>query len=530
MALQPDSERQVKLDFDPGSDKQTSSDYDNKYPADQPYDEKYPMDQSSDGHKKNQVNHHEVSRTRDHDAIIAQYSDAEINRIIRKVDLRLVPLCGLLYCVSLLDRTNLSNAAIAGMTVELNLRTTNPDRYSVITLVFFITYVVFQPPTTILTRFFGPRIWLASLTLAWGIVMICFGFVQDWTALVGLRALLGVLESGFFPGVVYLLSTWYKRYEVGKRYSIFYLIGSLASAFGGILAFGLVQMDGISGYRGWRWIFIIEGCLTCIVAFLGFAFLVSFPDNKNFRSIIPFLSLEERQLICARVNQDRSDADLEKFTVKRWLSGAKDVKVWAYCLCFGCATTVSYALAYFLPIILNQGLGFEAEVAQCLIAPPYAFAAIIMILTGWFGDKYHQRGACVAFNAVLCIIGLAVMGWAYGDLRARYFGAFFATAGANANVPSVLTYQANNIRGQWKRAFCSATLVGGGALGGIVGSTVFRSQDSPTYVPGLSVAMGSQVVILITVALLTVNFKAQNKKADKGEKILEDLEGFRYTV
>lgn len=153
-----------------------------------------------------------------------------------------------------------------------------------------------------------------------------------------------------------------------------------------------------------------------------------------------------------------------------------------------------------------------------------------MILTGWFGDKYKQRGACVAFNAILCIIGLAVMGWAYGNIRARYFGAFFATAGANANVPSVLTYQANNIRGQWKRAFCSATLVGLGALGGIVGSTVFRSQDSPTYVPGLSVAMGSQIVILISVAILTVVFKANNKKAERGEKILEELPSFRYTV
>ncbi|CAL8582723.1 hypothetical protein XPA_008371 [Xanthoria parietina] len=540
MALRQDPEKQVTLDFNPGGDKQTSSHfdgtypvdqpYDSKYPIDQPYDNKYPVEQPSGYDTKYPVNHHEDTGPGGYDPIIAQYTDAQINRIIRRVDIRLIPLCGLMYCVSLLDRTNLSNAAIAGMTRELNLRTKNPDRYSVITLVFFVTYVIFQPPTTILTRFFGPRIWLATITLAWGVVMICFGFVKDWTALVGLRLLLGVLESGFFPGVVYLLSTWYKRYEVGKRYSIFYLIGSLASAFGGILAFGLIQMEGISGYGGWRWIFIIEGCLTCLVALLGYIFLVSFPDNKNFRSIIPFLSVEERQLICARVNQDRSDADLEEFTVKKWLGGAKDWKIWAYGLCFGCATTVSYALAYFLPIILNQGLGYDTGTAQCLIAPPYVFAAMIMILTGWFGDKYHQRGLCVAFNAILCIIGLAVMGWAYGDTRARYFGAFFATAGANANVPSVLTYQANNIRGQWKRAFCSATLVGGGALGGIVGSTVFRSQDSPTYVPGLAVAMGSQVVILLTVGVLTVTFRANNKKADRGEKILEDLPSFRYTV
>ncbi|KAL8765837.1 MAG: hypothetical protein Q9209_007196 [Squamulea sp. 1 TL-2023] len=542
MALQQDPE---KLDYVADSDTKASSDDDKSYPA-------------RTAHLQDQ------SIPRDHDPIIDRYTEAEIKSIVRRVDLRLVPICGLMYCVSLLDRTNLSNAAIAGsnedadssrsqyisMTKELSLATKNPDRYSVITLVFFITYVVAQPPTTLLTRFFGPRIWLGTITFLWGVTMIGFGFVKDWTALVGLRLLLGVLESGFFPGVVYLLSTWYRRYEVGKRYSIFYLIGSLASAFGGILAFGLMQIQGYprqKGDGGWRWIFIVEGCLTCLVAFLGYILLVSFPDNKKSR-FVWFLSAEERQLIVARVNQDRGDADLEKFSLRKWLGGASDWKVWQQISSdvtlqrsdnepfanlwsgFGCATTVSYALAYFLPIILNLGLKYNTGTSQCLIAPPYAFAGIVMIVTGWFGDKYKQRGACVAFNAMLCIIGLAVMGWAYGDTRARYFGVFFATAGANANVPSVLTYQANNIRGQWKRAFCSATLVGCGALGGIVGSTVFRSQDSPRYVPGLSVAMGSQIIILAAVGLLTVAFKTGNKKADRGEKILEDSPSFRYTI
>ncbi|KAL8936100.1 MAG: hypothetical protein Q9216_005110 [Gyalolechia sp. 2 TL-2023] len=547
MALQQDPEKQVRMDY---GDEKASPDYDKSYSE-----------------------HHDGSDPGGYDPIFDRFTDADIKRVVRKVDIRLIPLCGLMYCVSLLDRTNLSNAAIAGMTTELNLRTKNPDRYSVITLVFFITYVIAQPPTTILTRFFGPRIWLATITLFWGATMIGFGFVKEWKTLVGLRLILGILEVGSaasphttgtmysrlvhdrvasFPassifsalgtGAVSLLRTPGSRVfcrflftksavtdEVGKRYSIFYLVGSLASAFGGILAFGLMQMEGIRGYGGWRWIFIIEGCITCLVAFLGYAFLISFPDNEKSRSI-RFLSSEERQLIIARVNQDRGDANLEKFTFKKWLGGASDWKIWAYGTCFGCATTVSYALAYFLPIILNLELGYDTGTAQCLIAPPYAFAGIIMILTGWFGDKYHQRGLCVAFNALLCIIGLAVMGWAYGDTRARYFGVFFATAGANANVPSVLTYQANNIRGQWKRAFCSATLVGMGALGGIVGSTVFRSEDSPTYVPGLSVAMGSQVVILLVVGVLTVTFKANNKKADRGEKILEDSPAFRYTI
>jgi len=141
-----------------------------------------------------------------------------------------------------------------------------------------------------------------------------------------------------------------------------------------------------------------------------------------------------------------------------------------------------------------------------------------------------MRGPAIAFNAILAIIGLSIMGF-HSNPNVRYFGVFFATAGANANIPVCMSYQANNIRGQWKRAFCSATLVGFGSLGGIVGSTVFRKQDRPGYVPGISVAIGSQVLICLLVGVLTLAFRRQNAKADRGEVRLEEgSEDFRYTL
>ncbi|CZR54644.1 related to nicotinamide mononucleotide permease [Phialocephala subalpina] len=485
-----------------------------------------------DGHLENAPQPKELAGSNGPDSdseVLSAWSLQEQARILRKVDVRLIPICGLMYCVSLLDRTNLSNAAIAGMNVELRLAKINGvDRYSIVTLVFFITYTIFQPPGTIICRKVGPRVFLSTITLFWGGVMIGFGFVKDWKALIGLRAILGVLEAGFFPGVVYLMSTWYKRYEMGKRYAGFYLIGCVASAFGGILAFGLMQMKGVAGFNGWRWIFIIEGILTCIVAGLGAIFLLSFPDSTRSKSL-NFLTPDELRCIIARVNMDRGDVELTKFNFKKWAGSGADWKIWAYALIFGSITTVSYALAYFLPIILNINLGFDVGTAQCLIAPPYVFAGIMMILTGWWGDRYRMRGPAIAFNAITAIIGLSILGF-HPNAKVRYFGVFLATAGANANVPVCMAYQANNIRGQWKRAFCSATLVGFGSLGGIVGSTVFRSEDRPGYVPGISVAIGSQVLICFCVAALTVAFRKQNGRADRGEVVLEEGdENFRYT-
>lgn len=124
-----------------------------------------------------------------------------------------------------------------------------------------------------------------------------------------------------------------------------------------------------------------------------------------------------------------------------------------------------------------------------------------MFATAWVGDRYRVRGIIIVANSLIGLIGLPIMAF-HPDPPVRYFGVFLAVAGTNANVPAIMTYQvratsqpssgftltfdqANNIRGQWKRAFCSATLTGMGGIGGIAGSLVFRTQDRPEYLPGM---------------------------------------------
>lgn len=221
----------------------------------------------------------------------------------------------------------------------------------------------------------------------------------------------------------------------------------------------------------WRWIFIVEGIITCLLGIVGYWLLVGFPDSKqkNWR----FLGERERAWVVARVQEDRGDAKVQPFTWGAFLGAGKDVKIWMYAMIFFNTTTITYALAYFMPIILNASLGFDVGTSQCLVAPPYVLAGIVMMAGAWFGDKRRVRGPIIAFNMILCLIGLPILGF-HSDAKARYLGVFLVTAGANANVPAVMAYQANNIRGQWKRAFCSATLVAMGGIGGIAGSLVFR--------------------------------------------------------
>ena len=112
----------------------------------------------------------------------------------------------------------------------------------------------------------------------------------------------------------------------------------------------------------------------------------------------------------------------------------------------------------------------------------------------------------------------------------QYFGVFLVTGSSNANIPACMAYQANNIRGQWKRAFCSASLVGLGGVGGIAGSLVFRTEDSPTYRPGIYAAIACNILVILLVCVLSVYFTICNRKQARGQKVIEGQEGFRYTL
>jgi MFS family permease len=188
-------------------------------------------------------------------------------------------------------------------------------RYSLVALVFFISYFLFQFPSTAILRAAGPRRFLAGITLGWGITMLGSGFVTNWRQLLALRFVLGIFEAGSYPGSIYLISTWYTRYELQKRYAILYMMGTIATGGSGILAFGLSKIGGRAGLDGWSWIFIVEGVLTCIIAISSYWTLVDFPENAE-RSW-SFITPEQRDLLLSRVHNDRGSEAVEPFSMKR---------------------------------------------------------------------------------------------------------------------------------------------------------------------------------------------------------------------
>jgi len=192
-----------------------------------------------------------------------------------------------------------------------------------------------------------------------------------------------------------------------------------------------------------------------------------------------------------------------------------------------CSAMPAHAFGYFLPIIF-AGMGWHTEEAQLMTAPPYAFACIVGFLFAVLADRMRMRGPVIVMQASICIIGLLTTAYSTNE-GTRYLGAFLGFAGAQGNVPAILSYQSNNIRMNSKRSVGSALQVGFGAIGGIFATTVLRPVDAPKYLPGLWACVGCQMFIIVAVAGMSVYFKAMNKKQQEGKHI-ENHPNFTYTL
>jgi hypothetical protein len=194
---------------------------------------------------------HEADYVEDYqDTTDIQFEAGEEKKLVRKIDLFLMPTIWLMYLMSYMDRTNIGNAKIAGMNEDLHLSST---QYSMALVIFFISYVFFEVPSNLILAKTRPSIFLPTIMGLWGIVTCCMAVVKDYNHLLVLRFVVGVLESGFAPGILLIISSWYKREEQSKRFAVYISAAVLSGAFGGLLAGSITShLDGSHGLEGWR--------------------------------------------------------------------------------------------------------------------------------------------------------------------------------------------------------------------------------------------------------------------------------------
>ncbi|KAF2641474.1 MFS general substrate transporter [Massarina eburnea CBS 473.64] len=431
-------------------------------------------------------------------------------KLLRKCDLHVLPPLFTLFLLAFLDRTNIGNAKIQGLEKDLKMHGSD---YNVVLFVFFIPYIILEVPSNLVLKKLAPSRWLGSIMVLWGFATVGMGLVPSFRGLVAMRVLLGFFEAGLSPGKLFAFkSRYYKRYELQWRLTLFYTASIIAIGFGGLLAFAIGKMDGIAGYGGWRWMFIIEGLVTVVLGAISFFWIPDWPETAK------FLNSNERALLIARLSADTGDAvmnRLDKSALKRIFG---DVKIYLGTLMYFGIVNTGYAGSFFIPTIIRE-MGFTASAAQVRSIPIFVVSAITAIIAAWITDRLRHRYFFCIFGLIISSIGyILLLNQEHLSTGVKYFALFLIVPGGYITQPITLVWMSNLVSGHYKRSVSSAMQVGFGNAGGIVASNIFLANQAPRYPVGYGVSLG---MLWICGAACTAMFwlvRRENGLRERGER------------
>ncbi|QKX62387.1 uncharacterized protein TRUGW13939_09546 [Talaromyces rugulosus] len=234
-----------------------------------------------------------------HNLRIAVWGEApetvEEQKLLRKIDFFILTYCCLAFFFNYLDRAVLANAYVSGMKEDINISGT---QYNLLVTILSVGYIVGQVPHGLVIQKVAPRIWFPLMTVVWSCLTMVCAACNGFSSLAAVRFFQGVVEASTYSGTQYIIGSWYKGPEVGKRIGLFQASGMAGTMFAGLMMTAIWNtMDGVSGLAGWRWSFIIDGIITIPVAIFGFVFFPDLPESTE----AFYLKPHERQLALSRL-------------------------------------------------------------------------------------------------------------------------------------------------------------------------------------------------------------------------------------
>ncbi|KAI1110972.1 allantoate permease [Nemania sp. NC0429] len=434
-------------------------------------------------------------------AMFRRFTEADENwhramkkKLMRKVDFHLLPLLILMYLLNFLDRNNLSQARLGTLEKDLGMKGTD---FNLATSILFVGYILMQLPSNLLLTRVRPSLFLGGAMTIWGVISASQSAARSFGGLVAARFFLGFAEAPFFPGAIFLMSSWYTRGEMAYRIAWFYSGSSLANAFGGLIGAGVLSgLSGAQGISGWRWLFIIEGVITVAVAMTAALVLPNYPANTK------WLSPEEQAYAQWRLVDDTGEADVaDSISVIEGVKMAfKDPRLYMFTF-LQHISLLSQAFQYFFPTIVKT-LGYGTIETLLLTAPAWIATFFVSLVVTYTSGRFADRSYHIIVLMLLSVVG-NIIAVSTLNTGARYFAMFLLPIGAVSAYQIILAWVANSFpRPLVKRSACIsfANLIGNSA--NIYGPYMYPATDGPRYLAGGAATAG--VAFLVAVMALVV--------------------------
>ncbi|OAG05742.1 MFS general substrate transporter [Paraphaeosphaeria sporulosa] len=420
-------------------------------------------------------------------------------KLLHKIDFFILTYGCLAYFTKWLDQANLSNAYVSGMREDLNMLGTE---YNLAVTCFQVGQILGPIPANLLLTWIPPRMLLPGLELAWAVLTIGTTFVTSTHQLYPIRFLIGFLEGSCFVGVQYVLGSWYKKTEIGKRTAIFACAAYVGTMISGYMQSAMIAgMNGRNGLEAWRWVFVFDGIITAIVAVYGFFF---FPDTP-YKTKAFYLSAEEKERCVQRLVEDgrqeetKFSLDLFKRTVNSW-----QLYVLTILWCFW-NTTVGKVANTVAQLFLKNDPHHKWTLYEVNNIPTSTngFNIIMVLLLNVYIDSTGYRMKAVALNLVIllfgtiCLViweiplGLKIVSYMFAGLDGPLSPIFYAWA-------NILTTGDAQVRALTLAVMNSC----GAALTTVIQQFLYPVTDAPEFGRGFKASLGFLIGMCVWVVVV----------------------------
>ncbi|KAH6874393.1 major facilitator superfamily domain-containing protein [Thelonectria olida] len=429
-------------------------------------------------------------------------------RLLFKVDAFLLTFASIGYFLKNIDQTNVNNAFLSGMQEDLDMY---GNQLVTSTSIWTVGYVIGQIPSNLLLTRISPRWVIPSLEVGWGIATICTSAVQSYRGLYALRFFVGFFESGFYPGIHYMLGSWYTPREIGKRAMLFWIAGSVGSMFSGFLqAAAYTNLNGVHGRAGWRWLFIIDGIITLPLALAGYFFFPNLPQDsaKTWWITEPerVLSVKRMEAIGRAGKQPWTTAKVKK-TLQSWHTYHLPL---LYILWNN--GNPQTAMGYWLKSFNDQpppapGTSFSVPEINSLPIPTTAIFIVMALIWAWLSDgplqgtrwPFIYAGAVLTLTFDILLLKMPI----YSNVKGRMVVYWLSSLGHGAG-PLILS---------WINEICSADTEKRALLvamandvaymvQAIVPNFMWKTTDFPAARKGYTYSGILQVLLIVETAII----------------------------
>ncbi|HUQ67488.1 MAG TPA: MFS transporter [Flavitalea sp.] len=411
-------------------------------------------------------------------------------KTIARISARILPFLLLMYILAFLDRANLGFAKNA-FQADTNLSDTV---FAFGAGIFFIGYSIFEIPSNLILHRVGARRWMCRIMISWGIVSALMMFAHNTTTFYLFRFLLGVMEAGFFPGVIYYLTYWYPSAMRARSIGLFYFGIPLALILGGPLSGWLLELDGSAGLKGWQWMFMVEGILATLVGIWAFWYLDDQPATAT------WLNEDEKRSLKHILEKEESVKNLHgPASVSKALT---DGRVLYLCSLYFLIQLAFYGVVYYLPsqvaMIVQQKVGFAVGLLTTI---PWMCALVAAYLVSRYSDKTGERKKTASAALLFCFIGIITFALSHMPVISM-IGLCFSAAGIIAVQPVFWTLPTSYLTGT-AAAGGIAFINSLGTLGGFVAPNLktwaeirFHSPAAGMFVLAASALAGAMLVLV----------------------------------